>query len=142
MFTRQTNISDAERVRLEEIAFCNFITHLFKLNLNPPKILDFVEVICSLSGCNFTLISDAVSTIMMQDRRYVPTREEHVILLSHAGIAIRRINKMLGISQRDYYAIINMAEPPDIQPKFRPAVYIEMIKFLDHLNKLTPERKL
>lgn len=141
MYTRKSKISDAERVRLEEITFCNFIAHLFELNLSPPKIYDFVEVICNLSGCDFKLISDAINIIMTQDRRYLPTREEHVILLSNAGVAVRRVTKELGISQRDYYSIVNMEEPPDILPKFRPALYIEMIKFLNQLEKFIPERK-
>lgn len=140
MFTRVSKISDSERVRIEEITFCKFIERLFGLNSNPTKVYGFFEVICTLSGCDLSLINDAISIVMTQDRRYVPSREEHVILLSHAGVPIRKILTTAHVTQRDYYSIINMEEPPDILPKFRPAVYIEIIKFLDCLDNLIPER--
>lgn len=139
MFSKPNTLSDAERVRLEEIAFCNFIDYLFQKNSNPTKVYGFIEVVCTLSNCNLLIINNVVSICMTQDRRYKCTKEEFIHLLSKSDMPVRRILPYLGISQRDYYKILEQ-DPPDIQPKFQPKQYIEMIKFLDCLRTLAPER--
>lgn len=139
MYKKQETLSDAERVRLEEVTFCNFISHLFSVNSNPTKAYAFIEVVCTLGKCNLIVINGVVSICMTQDRRYVPTTHEHVYLLSKSTMSVRKITPYLGISQRDYYGYLEK-EPPDIQPKFSPVQYIEMIKFIDCLHNLLPER--
>lgn len=139
MYKKQNTLSDAERVRLDEITFCNFIDKLFSVNSNPTKVYSFVEVVCTLGGCDLLVINNVVSICMTQDRRYKPTREERVHLYSKASMPVRKIFPIVGVSQRDYYDILDK-EPPDLQPKFSPKQYIEMIKFLNCLNNLIPER--
>lgn len=132
-------LSDAERVRLDEITFCTFIKKLFSLNSNPTKVYDFVETICALGRCDLLLINSVVTVCMRQDRRYKPTREEHIFLLAKSNMPVRQILLYLGISQRDYYKVLS-SESPNIQPRFDPKQYIEMIKFLNCLGNLIPER--
>lgn len=139
MYKKRTTLSDAERVRLDEITFFNFIIHLFKVNSNPTKVYDFVEVICTLAQCDLLIINSVVSICMSHDRRYIPTRNEHIQLLAKSEMPVRRILTYLNISQRDYYNAI-AEEPPDILPKFSPKQYIEVIKFLNCLTTLIPER--
>jgi hypothetical protein len=139
MYSKRNVLSDAEQVRLEEIEFCNFIDYLFRLNSNPTKVYAFIEVVCTLSNCNLPIINGAVSICMTQDRRYKTTKEEFIHLLSKAAMPVRKLIPYVGVSQRDYYKVLRQ-KPPDIQPKFQPKQYIEMIKFLQGLRNLVPER--
>lgn len=139
MFTKQNTLSDTGRVRLDEITFFNFIDKLFSINSNPTKVYSFIEVVCTLGGCNLLIINSVVTICMTQDRRYKPTKEEHVHLLAMSSMSVRKIIPYLEISQRDYYNILEQ-DPPDIQPKFTPKQYIEIIKFLNCLDSLAPER--
>lgn len=139
MYKKDNTLSDAERVRLDEITFYNFIEHLFQINSNPTKVYSFIEAVCTLAPCNITVINSAVNICMTQDRRYRPTKEEHVHLLAKSDMSVRKIMTYLNISQRDYYSILTKS-PPDIQPKFTPKQYIEIIKFLNCLTNLIPER--
>ena len=140
MYKNRITLSDAERVRLDEITFCNFIDKLFSMNSNPTKVYGFVEVICTLGKCDLLIINGVVAICMTQDRRYKLTKEEHTHLFARACIPVRKALPILGISQRDYYTILRSKEPPDIQPKFSPKQYIEMIKFLNCLDNIAPER--
>jgi hypothetical protein len=139
MYKKDNTLSDAERVRLDEITFYNFIEHLFQLSSNPTKVYSFIEAVCILAPCNMTIINSVVNICMTQDRRYVPTKEEHIHLLAKSDMSVRRIVSYLNISQRDYYRIL-AEQPPNIQPKFSPKQYIEIIKFLNCLTNLIPER--
>ena len=139
MYKKQITLSDAERVRLDEITFCSFIERLFSVNSNPTKVYSFVEVVCTLGRCDLLVINSVVSICMTQDRRYKPTREEQVHLYSKSSMPVRKIIPLIGISQRDYYDILD-SDPPNLQPKFSPKQYIEMIKFLNCLDNLIPER--
>ena len=139
MYKKQITLSDAERVRLDEITFCNFIEKLFSVNSNPTKVYSFVEVVCTLGRCDLLVINSVVSICMTQDRRYKPTREEQVHLYAKSSMPVRKIIPLIGISQRDYYDLLS-SEPPNLQPKFSPKQYIEMIKFLNCLDNLIPER--
>lgn len=139
MYKKARTLSDAERVRLDEITFCNFITQLFSINSNPTKVYSFVEVVCTLGRCDLLIINSVVSTCMTQDRRYKATKEELMHLYAKSNMPVRKITSLVGLSQRDYYELIKKA-PPDIQPKFNPKQYIEIIKFLNCLENLIPER--
>ena len=139
IYTKKETLTDAERIRLEEIMFYNFIMYLFKTNSNPAKVYGFVEVICTLGNCDLLIINNVVSMCMSQDYRYVPRQQEHIYLLTKSSTPVRKVTAQFSISQRDYYKIKN-SDPPDIQPKFSPKQYIEIIKFMDCLTKLIPER--
>lgn len=139
MYRKSIALSDTERVRLDEITFWNFISYLFSINSNPTKVYSFVEVVCTLGKCDLLVINSVVTICMTQDRRYLPSKEEHIHLLSKSYMSVRRIVKYLGISQRDYYETL-AKEPPNVQPKFSPKQYIEIIKFLNCLTTLVPER--
>jgi hypothetical protein len=139
MYRKSSTLSDAERVRLDEITFCKFIDYIFQLNSNPTKVYNFVEVICNLAKCDTLIISGVVSICLTQDRRYKVSKEEHVYLLSKSTMPVRQITKYLGISQRDYYEVLE-EPPPNLLPKFQPKQYIEIIKFLNCLDTLAPER--
>ena len=139
MYKKDNTLSDAERVRLDEITFYNFIEHLFQLSSNPTKVYNFIEAVCVLALCNVTIVNSVVNICMTQDRRYVPTKEEHIHLLAKSDMSVRRIVSYLNISQRDYYKVL-AEPPPNIQPKFSPKQYIEIIKFLNCLTNLIPER--
>ena len=139
MFTKQVTLSDAERVRLDEITFCNFIDKLFSVNSNPTKVYSFIEVVCTLGKCDLLIINSVVSICMTQDRRYKATKDELVHLYSKSSLPIRKLILTLGISQRDYYETLGK-DPPNLLPRFTPKQYIEMIKFLNCLDNLIPER--
>jgi hypothetical protein len=139
MYTKKTKLSDAERVRLDEITFCNFIDKLFSVNSNPTKVYSFIEVVCTLGRCDLLVINSVVSICMSQDRRYKPTKEEAIHLYAKSSMSVRNIIALVRTSQRDYYEVLNK-EPPDLQPKFSPKQYIEIIKFLNCLDSLIPER--
>lgn len=138
MFKKTVTLTDAERVRLDEITFCNFIDELFSVNSNPTKVYSFIEVVCTLGRCDLLIINNVVSICMTQDRRYKLTREEQVHLYSKI-LPVRKLITTIGISQRDYYNILSQ-EPPDLNPKFSPKQYIEIIKFLNCLEHIIPER--
>ena len=139
MYKKRVTLSDTDRVRLDEITFCNFIDYLFSINSNPTKVYSFIEVVCTLGKCDLVIINSVVAICMTQDRRYKPTREEQVHLYSKSSLPVRKVISIIGISQRDYYAILNQ-DPPVIEPRFTPKQYIEIIKFLNCLTNLIPER--
>ena len=139
MYTKKSKLTDAERVRLDEISFCFFILRLAQTVPDPTKLYDFIEVVCSFGDCNFVIIANLVSICMTKDRRYFPSKEEHVQLLAKSDIPVRKATKILGISQRDYYNYMYQEQLP-IEPKFEPRQYIEIIKFLDAIQNIIPER--
>ena len=61
MYKKDNTLSDAERVRLDEITFYNFIEHLFQLSSNPTKVYSFIEAVCVLAPCNITIINSVVN---------------------------------------------------------------------------------
>ena len=139
MFKKQVTLSDAERVRLDEITFFAFIDRLFSINSNPTKVYSFIEVICTLGKCDLIVINNTVSICMAQDRRYKTSREEQVHLYAKSSMPVRKSIAIIGVSQRSYYDILD-TEPPNLQPRFTPKQYIEIIKFLNCLDSLIPER--
>ena len=139
MFTKQSTMSDAERIRLEEITFWNFIEHLFKSNASPVKVYGFIETVCALSECKILILNDVINICMTNDRRYRPTRNELIYILSKSKLAVRTIIAETKITYRDYYKLVAEDMLP-IAPKFTPEQYIEIIKFLDSLRNIVPER--
>ena len=117
-----------EKVRLNEIIFCNLFKDLLKRNKNPIKVYDFITSLAEVIGGNVLVVNNILTIILNNDLHYMATKQEYVYLLKKVGIPIRKIVKVAHVS---YSTMYDKNQPEiHIEPKFDPIQYAEMMKIL------------
>lgn len=138
MYKKENSLTAEEAIRLDEIIFYNFIHNLFSLGHNPIKLYAFVEVVCSITNCNITILNSVVSTVLTEDKQYSPTREEHIFLLAKAANPVQNTCTIYNISPRTYYLILNKAKEAGMNPtpKYDSLQHAEINKFINALETI------
>lgn len=119
--------------RLKEIQFYLFLESFFyKYNENNRYIIDLIESLSSLYGCNPTTI-----TILVDHFRspvYKPDYEEIIVGATLLGITIRGLNGITRIGVETYYRYLTkyIAEGErELTPRLSEVYSQEIVKFLD-----------
>lgn len=129
-------MTQQEKMRLNEIIFCNLFKALLKKNSNPVKVYDFITALAEVLGASTIVLNNILTTILNNDKRYIPTKQEYIFLLKKAGMSVRQITKLAHISFTTYYH----KKIPDmhIEAKFDPIQYAEMMKVLKFFVSTIP----
>ena len=117
-----------ERMRFNEIIFCNLFKTLLKANTNPIKVYDYLTALADVIGANTVVLNNILTIILNNDKHYMATKREYVYLLRKSEIPVRQIVVMAHISFSTYYS--NKPTEMHIEPKFDPIQYAEMMKIL------------
>ena len=117
-----------EKIRLNEIIFCNLFKTLLKTNKNPIKVYDFMTALAEVIGANTLILNNVLTIILNNDKRYIASKKEYVYLLRKSDVPVRQVVAMAHISFSTYYddAILDM----HVEPKFDAIQYAEMLKVL------------
>lgn len=121
-------MTNNEKMRLNEIIFCNLFKSLLQLNKNPIKVYDYISSLSEVIGANTLVLNNILTIILNNDKRYMPTKKEYLCLMRRSAIPVRDIISRLHISFSTYYdpALKDMY----IEPKFDAIQYAEMMKIL------------
>ena len=124
-----------EKMRLNEIIFCNFFKSLLETNKNPIKVYDFINALAEVIGANTLVLNNVLTIILNNDKRYMATKREYVCLLRKSDLSVRQVIEMTHISFSTYYdkRLLDM----HIEPKFDTIQYAEMMKILKFFVKTT-----
>lgn len=134
-----TELTDTERIRLDEIVFYDYIQDVFQNNPNPVKVFDFVEVLCSLTRCNMLIMNSIVIEMMNGGNHFIPTKLERIYLMSKSSLGVRDICRRLDITQRTYYKYVEKT-PPYITCRLTTEQHEELLRFFKNLKRIVPER--
>lgn len=117
-----------EKIRLNEIIFCNLFKRLLKQNNNPIKVYDFLTALAGVVGANVLILNNVLTIILNNDKHYMATKREYVCLLRKSDVPVRQVIELAHISYSTYYEpkILDM----HIEPRFDPIQYAEMMKIL------------
>lgn len=117
-----------EKIRLNEIIFCNLFKRLLKQNRNPIKVYDFITALAGVVNASVPVLNNILTIILNNDKRYMPTKKEYVCLLRKSDIPVRQVIALAHISYSTYYdpKILDIY----IEPRFDPIQYGEMMKIL------------
>lgn len=117
-----------EKIRLNEIIFCNFFKGLLEANKNPIKVYDFINALAEVIGANTLVLNNVLTIILNNDKRYMATKREYVCLLRKSDLPVRQVIDITHISFSTYYdkRLLDMR----IEPKFDAIQYAEMLKIL------------
>lgn len=121
-------MTNSEKMRLNEIIFCNLFKSLLQLNKNPIKVYNYIEALSEVIGANTLVLNNILTIILNNDKRYMPTKKEYLWLMRKSNIPVRDVIARLHISFSTYYdpALKDMY----IEPKFDAIQYAEMMKIL------------
>lgn len=117
-----------EKMRLNEIIFCNLFKSLLQLNKNPIKVYDYISALAGVIGANTLVVNNILTIILNNDKRYMPSKKEYLCLMRRSSIPVRDIIARLHISFSTYYA--HDLKDMHIEPKFDAIQYAEMMKIL------------
>mgnify|MGYP000869319685 CR=1 FL=1 len=132
-------MNEAERIRLDEITFYDYVQHIYATNKNPVKVYDYIEILCNMTDSNLILMNSLVSAMMCGGHEYIPTKQERIYLLSKSSLSVRAICKRLGISQTTYYQYLD--KPPLlIASHISKEQHEELVRFFNKLSTVLPER--
>ena len=128
-------MTQQEKMRLNEIIFCNLFKGLLKKANNPVKIYDFIAALAGVIDANLIVLNNVLTIILNNDKQYMPTKKEMLYLLKKSDVPARQIVRMIHISFTTYYA-----KRPDmlIETKFDPIQYAEMVKVLQFFTSIIP----
>ncbi len=117
-----------EKMRLNEIIFCNFFKGLLETNKNPIKVYDFINALAEVIGANTLILNNVLTIILNNDKRYMATKREYICLLRKSDLPVRQVIDMAHISYSTYYdkSILDIHS----EPKFDTIQYTEMMKVL------------
>ena len=117
-----------EKIRLNEIIFCNLFKGLLETNKNPIKVYDFINALAEVIGANTIILNNVLTIILNNDKRYMATKREYVYLLRKSDLPVRQVVEMAHISFSTYYdkSILDIHS----EPKFDTIQYTEMMKVL------------
>lgn len=121
-------MTNNEKMRLNEIVFCNLFKRLLQMNKNPIKVYDYIAALSEVIGANTLVLNNIITIILNNDKRYMPTRKEYIWLLRRSNIPVREIISKLHISFSTYYDPALKQIP--IEPKFDAIQYAEIMKIL------------
>jgi hypothetical protein len=126
-------MTNEEKIRLNEIIFCNLFKSLLKTNTNPIKVYDFITALADVIGANKLILNNVLTIILNNDKHYMATKKEYIYLLRKSNVPVRQIVAMTHISMTTYYDERKFFEM-HIEPKFDPIQYAEMLKVLMFFN--------
>lgn len=124
-------LTQDEKTRLNEIVFCKVLHRLRKLNRDPTKAYGFIDGIGALANCNMVILNSIINGVYNEDRRYVPSDAEYYYIVLRSDIPVRKACKFLHLSQTTYYEMRATMPSMLIKPRFEPAQYEQVIKFLE-----------
>jgi len=117
-----------EKMRLNEIIFCNLFKKLLQLHKNPIKVYDYISALAEVIGANKLVVNNILTIILNNDKRYMPSKQEYLCLMRRSSIPVREIVSKLHISFSTYYD--SNLKDMYIEPKFDAIQYAEMMKIL------------
>lgn len=121
-------MSEEEKIRLNEIIFCKLFQQLLRQHVNPIKVYDLIIAVAAVVGANTAVLDTVISSILDNDRHYMPTKEEYAYLLRKSDVPVRRVCQLVHLSNSTYYKMDGTER--HITRRFTEAQYQEMIKVL------------
>ena len=117
-----------EKIRLNEIIFCNLFKRLLKQNSNPIKVYDFMTALAGVVNASVPVLNNVLTIILNNDKHYMATKKEYVYLLRKSDVSVRQVVALAHISLSTYYdpKLLEIK----IEPRFDPIQYAEMMKIL------------
>jgi hypothetical protein len=122
-----------EKMRLNEIIFCNLFKKLLIKNSNPIKVYDFMTATAEVIGANVLVLNSVLTIILNNDKQYMASKKEYIQLLKKSNMPVRQVVQTAHISFSTYYD--KTQAPLHIVPKFDPIQYAEMMKVLKFFDE-------
>lgn len=132
-------ITEIEQIRLDEITFYKYIQFIFKINPNPIRVYEFIEILGSMTECNIIIMNSIVSDMMCEGNKYKANKQEYIYLLSKSRLTVRAVCARLKITQKTYYQNL-YKEDLVIKHNITKEQHEELVKFLVNINIVIPER--
>lgn len=129
---------DIER-RWKEIECIHFIQSLYsRCNGQYNVVMSLLENIATLCGQTTLQLYPIINIISTQDRRYMPSKNEMILLCLKSNIPVRDVCKITNISMRDYYGYKSgkLVCEANIKPRFDEASINTVCIMMDYVYSL------
>lgn len=126
-------MTEAQRKRLNEIVFVQYVDSTLKRVSNPSRLYILMDTICEMYGGNSLLLRKAVSEVLCRRDMYKAGQQEIRALAHHTKAPLQRVLKLLGVSRATYYRSNN--DEMIKQPQFEQEYYSEVEEFLKFLKE-------
>ncbi len=140
MLEEQEVIVSLPQQRLEEIEFYNYIKRLLIKYNRSVTVFDLVEVFASFGNVVPVLIKKLIQQVYIEDKSFVPSKEEQLILYKKQGLSMREIKDKTGIHPNTQYRILerlqqDSSQRPSLAPRLDKESYMSIHAFMEQIRK-------
>lgn len=135
-----TEVVSMPQQRLDEIEFYNYIKRLLDKYENSIFIYDLVDVFAATGNIIPGVIKKLIQQIHIDDKTFVPSRTEQLVVYRKKGYSMRQIRDITGIHPNTQYKLLeemqsNRAYRPSIAPRLDQETYNSVKIFMNEIKK-------